>query len=97
MSREFFREIKGGGGGGGGGGESRNKPQSVSHSNLSREDYINYPSKPIHTAVHGLYFSKNQGMIGRRIFCEAICSIHIGQIVSTAWFNHRTDSESEST
>lgn len=47
-----------------------------------------------HTAVHGLYFSKNQGMIGRRIFWEAICSMHIGQIFSTAWFNHLTVSES---
>ena len=51
----------------------------------------------IHTAVHGLYFSKNQGMIGSRIFCDAICSIQIGHIFSTVWFNHRTDSESEST
>jgi hypothetical protein len=53
--------------------------------------------KMIHTAVHGLYFSKNQGMMGKRIFCDAICSIHIGHILSTAWFNHRTVSESEST
>lgn len=48
----------------------------------------------IPTAVHGLYLSKNQGMIGPRIFSDAICSMHIGHIFSTAWFNHRTDSES---
>jgi hypothetical protein len=48
----------------------------------------------IHTAVHGLYFSRNQGIMGSRIFCDAICSIHMGHIFSTVWFNHRTVSES---
>lgn len=70
-------------------------PKRYNHAKPEYWIYIIW--KMIHTAVHGLYFSKNQGMMGKRIFCDAICSIHIGHILSTAWFNHRTVSESEST
>lgn len=51
--------------------------------------------RKIHTAAQGLYLFKNHGITGSRNCCEATCSMQIGQIFSTAWFNHLTDSESE--